>query len=166
MQLIGLIISNGRISSKMLFRILGAWLFAFYKIILNCIKMMMLRWQFRSFVFMFCNFINWALVNEVIQVHLLLIGSAILLLSVILETVLGKLWEVLEVICFASVCNCRLRLFLVFNCIKALSINIFFLFHTTIHMIYRWKLHLGVLSVFISCFRTSLSFVITPINWS
>ena len=165
MQLIGLIISNGRISSKMLFRILGACLFAFNKIILNCIKMMMLRWQFRSFVLMFCNLINWALVNEVIQVQLLLISSAFLLLSVILETVLRKLWEVLEVIWLVSVCN-RLRLFLVFNCIKALSINIFFLFYTTIHMVYRWKFHLGVLSVFISCFRTSLSFVKTPINWS
>ena len=166
MQLISLIISYRRICSKMLFRILGTWLFAHVHKIISLNRIQILRWHFRSLMLMHANLINWALVNEVVQVQLLLISGLSLSISVILETVLAKLWEVLEVIWFISICDCLRWLFLVFNSVKALSINVFFLFRTGVHMIYRWEFHLGVLSVFVSGFGASLSFVITPVNGS
>ena len=83
----------------------------------------------------------------------------------ILETVLTELREVLEVVWFISVRYC-LRLFLVFDCVEALTIEVFFLLDICVHMIDGGKFHLGVLSVFVSCFGTSLVFAITSINGS
>ena len=62
------------------------------------------------------------LVDKVVQIQLLLIRSlSTLVYSVILETVLAELREVLEVVWFISVRYC-LRLFLVFDCVEALTI--------------------------------------------
>jgi hypothetical protein len=115
---------------------------------------------------MLCHLLHRCLVDEIVQVQLLLVrGLTSLIYSVILEAVLAEFWEVLEVVWLISVGYC-LRLFLVFECVEALSIEVFFLLDISVHMIDGGKFHLGVLSVFISCFGTSLVFAITSINGS
>jgi hypothetical protein len=84
---------------------------------------------------------------------------------VILKAILTKLREVLKVVVFASLICDRLRLFLsIINCVKALTINVFFLVGSTIHVVDRLKFHLGILSVFVAGFGATLTFMITSIH--
>ena len=99
----------------------------------------------------------------------MLIGGSGCILSVvvpvILKTILTKFWEVLKIVVFTSlICN-RLWLFLsIFNCVKALTIYVFFLFGSAIHVVNCLEFHLGILSVFVSVFGTSLTFMVTSIH--
>jgi hypothetical protein len=164
MQLIALIISYGWISSKMLFRIIDTWFLALNEIVFE--RLEVLRWLFWSLMLMMhVDLFNRISIDKIIQIQLLLICSlSVIPISVILEAVLWKFWEVLDVR-ILSIGYC-LWLLLIFNCVKALSTNIFFLILCWFHMVYRLEFHLGVLCFFVSCFRISLDFVITSINWS
>lgn len=164
MQLITLIICNTRISSKMFLRILRARLLALHEIVLY--RLQSLRWHLWSLVLMmFGHLLRRCLVEEVIQVQLLLVCGLTTVCTLILEAVLAEFWEVLEVVWLSSVRDC-LWLFLVFDSVKALTIDVFFLFRAGVHMIDGGKFHLGVLSSFVSSFRASLMFVITSVNCS
>ena len=114
---------------------------------------------------MFGHLFRRCLVEEVIQVQLLLVCGLTTVCTLILEAVLAEFWEVLEVVWLSSVRDC-LWLFLVFDSVKALTIDVFFLFRAGVHMIDGGKFHLGVLSSFVSSFRASLMFVITSVNCS
>jgi hypothetical protein len=114
---------------------------------------------------MFGHLLRRSLVEEIVKVQLLLVCGLTTVCTLILEAVLAEFREVLEVVGFCSVCDC-LWLFLVFDSVEALTIDIFFLFWAGVHMINSGKFHLGVLASFVSCFRASLMFVITSINCS
>jgi len=158
MQLIRLIICNRRISSKML---LGIPCACFLTFILKSLHI--LRWHFWSLMLMLCNLFNRVLFQEIIQIELLLPSGILCVRSsvpVILETVLGKFREVL----FSTIWH--FRFLVVFDRVETLSVSIFSIVRLSIHVIDSLKFHCVVLSSFISCFRTTLSFVITPSNRS
>lgn len=186
MQLICLIIIDTRISSKMLFRIFRANFLTIYKIIWNGLNFRW-WWHFWSLVlvprnllcfiyplliiicldsYLFLDHLIYrTVIHEIVQIELLMIrGDCVLSSSMILKAILRELWVILEVLTRLWTVGHRL-LFSCFNRIEALSSNIFFLFlnHCVIYVINGLEFHLSVGPVFISGFRTSLSFVITSI---